>query len=335
VRTRYELLVAAGECERARDEATAWRALEPQSARPLAALARGLYASGAPRPSVEEALSTRWNLLPPADKKATEAWDRALLAVIDGDFTRADELAHDYDSALAPSADSYDHAIPARLRMNLLMEMEKMKDAAKAANSFLGRMAAWAAYPFALDPSIGFYEPLFRAGEMTKAELVAKRKEWTERELRRSTEGRTATDPWILWATVYGSFAESHDEAVEALATVPSGVPTPSPGQRAVFVDFALGKVFVLMSRWDDAMPYLQRVVTSCTAFDDVLVVQKARLLLAQALEAKGEIASAKAQYQRIVDTWPKTAPSTSERSERGVLSKTWKRAEARLTSLR
>src|SRR5262249_47408587 len=69
VRTRYEPLVVAGEGERARGEATGGRALEPQSPRPFAALARSLYASGAPRPSVDEALGARWNLVPPAEKK--------------------------------------------------------------------------------------------------------------------------------------------------------------------------------------------------------------------------------------------------------------------------
>jgi serine/threonine-protein kinase len=314
VRTRYDLLVTTGECARAREEATQWRSLEPQSPRPLAELARALYASGAPRPSVEEALSSRWALAPAADRKQMELMDRALLAVTDGDLARAEDLAREYDAGLSLSADSYDHGIPARLRVNLLMEMGRMKDAAKAARVFLDRMAAWASYPFAPDPSIGLYEPLYRAGEMTKAELAQKRREWLEHERRRASEGRTAMDPWVLWATVHGSFAETREEALEAIANLVRDTPLPPPGRRSTFLDFALGKVYVLTSRWDEAIPHLQRVIASCTAFDNVTVIQKARLLLGQAEEAKGELAAAKANYEKITETWPKTSGSTTRR---------------------
>ena len=100
VETRYELLFAAGECRRAKDEATRWGSLEPQSPRPFASLARALHADGAPRPSVEEVLSRRWSLVPADARKQAELWDTALLAVLDGDFLRADNLAREYDAGL-------------------------------------------------------------------------------------------------------------------------------------------------------------------------------------------------------------------------------------------
>jgi eukaryotic-like serine/threonine-protein kinase len=323
VQTRYELLFSAGECKRAREEATQWGALEPQSPRPFAALARALHADGAPRPSVEEVLSRRWSLVPAAERKQAEVWDRASLAVLDGDFARADELAREFDAGLPHSADSYDHAIPARLRVNLFMEADKMKDAAKAARVFLGRLEGWSAYPFAPDPSIGFYEPVYRAGEMTAGELAEKRAAWLAREQRRASEGRTPRDPWIVWATVYGSFAESRDEALLALRNAPRDAAMPGPGRRSLFLDFALGKVYALTARWDEATPHLRRVVSTCTSFDDLTVILKARLLLAQAYEAKGDNAAAKSAYEKIVETWPK---STTSRS--------LKRAEGRLTAM-
>src|SRR5690606_36449970 len=76
VETRFELLFAANECRRAKDEATRWASLEPQSPRPFASLARALHADGAPRPSVEEVLSRRWSLFPnEKNKKQEEVWD--------------------------------------------------------------------------------------------------------------------------------------------------------------------------------------------------------------------------------------------------------------------
>ncbi len=328
VQTRYELLFSAGECRRAREEATTWGSLEPQSPLPFARLARALHADGAPRPSVEEVLSRRWSLVPSTMRKEAELWDRTQLAVLDGDFVRAEELAREYDAALAPTADSFDHAAPGRLRVNLLMEMDRMKDAAKAARHFLDRLPAWPSYPFAPDPSLDFLEPIYRAGEMTRRELDEKRTEWLERERVRSGEGRSPRDPWTLWANVYGSFAETREEAADALARAPSADPTKgerAPGPRAtLYVDFTLGKVLSLVGKSEEATEHLQRVVASCETFDHVMVIARARLYLAQVQEAKGDLVGARATYEKIVETWPKATPS-----------RTLKRATERLTALR
>jgi serine/threonine-protein kinase len=322
VQTRYELLVAAGECKRAKEEATTWGSLEPQSPLPFASLARALHADGAPRASVEEVLTRRWSLVPEAKRKEEETWDKTLLAVLDGDFLRAEELAREHDAALAVTADSWDHARPARIRVNLLMETDRMKDAAKAAHSFLDRMPAWPSYPFAPDPSLDFFEPIYRAGEMTKRELEDKRADWLERERRRVSEGGSAGDPWISWASVYGSFAETKEEAAEAIERMPRD-PGQAGSRRGMFVDFSLGKAYALAARWDDATPYLQRVVSTCDTFDNVMVIAKARLYLAQAREVKGDLTGAKTAYEKIVETWPKGSPS-----------RTLKRAAERLASM-
>ncbi|MDF2694224.1 MAG: serine/threonine protein kinase [Labilithrix sp.] len=322
VETRFDLLFAAGECTRAKEEATRWGSLEPQSPRPFASLARALHADGAPRPSVEEVLSRRWTLVSTDARKQAEVWDRALLAVLDGDFVRADDLAREFDAGLPHTADSYDHAEPARLRINVLMETDRMKEAAKTARSFLDRMPAWASYAFAPDPSLSFYEPIYRAGEMTKKELDGQRSDWLERERRRGNEVRSARDPWTAWATVYGSFAESREEAAEALSHAPLEASPPGE-RRGLFVDFALGKAYALVGRWDDANPYLQRVVSSCATFDAVMVIAKARLYLGQAQEAKGDMAAAKASYEKVIETWPKTS-----------MSRTAKRASERLATM-
>lgn len=322
VETRYELLFDAGECKRAKDEATRWGSLEPQSPRPFASLARALHADGAPRPSVEEVLSRRWSLVPEDTRKQAELWDTALLAVLDGDFVRADDLAREYDAGLPHTADSYDHAEPSRLRVDVLMETDRVKDAAKAARSFLDRSPAWPIYPFAPDPSITFYEPLYRAGEMTKRELDDKRAEWFTRERLRTSEGRSARDRWTAWATVYGSFAESRDEALEALARVPADDGAPGRAHDRL-VDFALGKVYALVGRWDDATTHLERVVSSCATFDAILVIAKAHLYLGQAQEAKGDTPAAKATYEKLIEAWPKASAS-----------RTFKHASERLATM-
>ena len=320
VETRFELMYAAGECIRAKDEAAKWEALEPQSPKPFASMAHALHALGAPRPSIEEVLSHRWSNVPGAEQKRVELWDRAFLAVLDGDFPKADELAGQYDGALSLDADSSDHAAPARLRINVLREIDKPKDAAKVARAFLDRQAAWPAFPFAPDPAIDFYEPLYRAGEMSKKELDAKRAEWLTAEQHRLQEGHSARTPWADWLSVYAGFAETREEALDALAKAPK-IDAKGAG---LGVDFALGKAYALAGRWDDAIAPLKRVDATCNTFESLLVVMRARLYLAQAEEAKGDIPAARALYQKIVDTWP--AKTTG--------SKTAKKAAERLAAL-
>lgn len=309
VQVRFELLFSAGECKRAKDEAARWGALEPQSPRPFASLARALHADGAPRASIEEVLARRWSLSPAATRQGDELWDRALLAVVDGDFVRADELARAHDASLPHTADAWDHARPARLRIDLLAEMDKPKEASKAARAFLDRMAAWPSSPFSPDPSLDFFEAIYRAGDMTRRELDEERAAWIDRERRRTSERRVAADPWITWATAYGSFAETREEAAEALAKAPDTA-TFGATPRGLVLDFALGKAYALTSRWDDALPYLERVVSTCETFEALPVVAEARLYRARALEAKGDTAGAKVAYAQVVDTWPKGSPS-------------------------
>jgi len=144
IETRYRLFSERGECHRAREEAAQWRTLEPTSAAAFSALARALYADGAPRPSVEETLGRAWALQPPAKRTSSEQWDRMYLAIVDGDLAKADELARDFEAQLPPTADQYDHAQPSRVEVNVLYESDHLDGAVKAAHGFLDRMDAWA-----------------------------------------------------------------------------------------------------------------------------------------------------------------------------------------------
>ncbi len=120
-----------------------------------------LYADGAPRPGVEEALGRSWSLLPDTKRATGELRDRIFLAIDAGDLGKAAELAREYDEKLPSSADQIDHAMPARVRMHLLIESDDLAAAAGRAR-YLDRMDAWQVYPFATDPAIAFYEPLYQ-----------------------------------------------------------------------------------------------------------------------------------------------------------------------------
>jgi eukaryotic-like serine/threonine-protein kinase len=313
IETRYRLFSERGECHSAREEAAQWRALEPTSAAAFSALARGLYADGAPRPGVEETLARAWALQPPLRRSSSEQWDRMYLAIVDGDLSKADDLAREFEAQLPPSADQYDHAQPSRVRVNVLYESDHLDSAVKAAHGFLDRMDAWAPYAFSSDPSIVFYEPLFRAGEIKKAELDRQRTGWLDREKQRLAGGdRSPRAAWGMWS-IYGGFAETKEEALEAIGRMPQ-LPLPVGSRRAVALDFAVGKVYALVGQPLKALPSLLRVTSTCSSFEDAILVMRARYYLGMAHEAHNDKAEARAAYERVVTTWPKGTPSRTVR---------------------
>jgi serine/threonine-protein kinase len=320
VETRYHLFLEAGECHRAREEAQRWREIEPTSSQAFAAFARGLHADGAPRPAVEEALSHRWSLLPPAQRARGELWDRLYLAIVDGDLARADVLAQKYDAALPPDADAWDHAEPVKVRTSLLMELGRMSDAAAVAKDYLDRKEAWKVYAFAPDPSLTVFEALYRGGKATRADLDAERDAWLDKErarLRSSgnvDRAQPVLDGWITWLYAWGDMVESREEAAAALARMPENEPLPAGSHRSLRLDYAVGRTYALTGKADRAIEHLTRVTGACATFDDGMLVLRARDYLGVAYEAKGDKARAREAYAKVVATWPKTPESRTVR---------------------
>lgn len=314
VEARYRLLTELGECHRAREEASQWRTLEPQSPKASATFARALYADGAPRPSVEEALGRSWSLLPDTKRATGELRDRIFLAIDAGDLGKAAELAREYDEKLPSSADQIDHAMPARVRMHLLIESDDLAAAAKVAHGYLDRMDAWQVYPFATDPAIAFYEPLYRTGEITKEELSERRARWIERERKRlpGADHESTRAAWNAWMSVWGGFSETRDEAIDAIAHMPNNAPLPS-ARRGAQLDFTMGKVYALAERSDEAISHLLRVTNTCS--DEPMLVLRARWYLGNAYETKGNSALAREAYHRVITTWPATSKSRTMRA--------------------
>jgi len=236
------------------------------------------------------------------------------LAIVDGELTKADDLAREYDSQLPASADQYDHAQPSRVRVNVLYESDKLDAAVKAAHAFLDRMDAWAPYPFASDPAIIFYEPLYRANELKKPELDRLRSRWLEHEKQRLAGGdRSPRAAWIMWSTLYGGFAETREEALEAVNQMPK-LPLPVGSRRAVGLDFAVGKVYALINQPQKALPSLLRVTNTCSSFEDAILVTRARYFLGLAHEANGDKVEARAAYEKVLASWPKETSSRTAR---------------------
>lgn len=327
VAARYGALEDLGRCHDAREDAANWRTLEPTSPKALVALGFALYADGAPRPSVEEVLAQSWPLLDAPDRALAEIRDRLWLALDAGELDRALELARTYEEKLPTTADQLAHAFAARTMVRIFLEQDDAEDATKTARSFLDRRDAWPVYPFAIDPSIEFHAMLYRAEQITPDELATLRQRWLEREKARlpTSVRPESKETWNTWASVWGAFVETRDEAVAALSHVPSAhVPSaalPAGSRRTTELDFVLGRTYALANRPAEALPLLLRVTQSCSALDDVLLVQRARWFAGNAYEASGDTNKARDMYRKIVAAWPgapgsRTVKSANERLE-------------------
>ena len=232
--TRYRLLSDLGECHRAREEAAQWRTLEPQSPTAFTAFARALYADGAPAPERRGGALARVGALSAGEARV----ERAVGSHVSRDRRRRPRARRPARSRLRGGSSRRSPptstTTPCRraCRINVLYESEDLDAAVKVAHGFLDRMDAWPAYPFAPDASIAFYEPLYRAGEIKKAELDRQRMRWMEREKQRLAGGdRSTRAAWGMWA-IWGGFAETKEEALEAIGRMPQ-IPLPVGSRRA------------------------------------------------------------------------------------------------------
>ncbi|MCA9585755.1 MAG: protein kinase [Myxococcales bacterium] len=308
VEARYDILSGSGQCALAREAATQWVGLEPASGDALGSLANALFATGAPRPAIEEILQRRWAALG-EDRKKSELSDRLWLEIVDGHLDDAAAQAEALSRALPQTADAFDHSRPARLRVAILTEAGRVDDAAKVARDYLDRMAAWATYPLAPDPSISFQEPLYRAGKLSRADLERAREAWLTAEDARvkGDERQRRRLAWLRWSYVWGGFAETRAEALEALGHAPET--PPEQGRRGQSFAFDLGKAELLAGQTDKALGHLTQSVSGCPSLADAMIHTRARLYLGRALEASGDRAGARREYQRVIALWGKATP--------------------------
>lgn len=327
--TRYDLRASAGECSQARDDAMAWTSLDPSSPEPQYALAAALFAVDAPRPAVEAALLRRWALLAPPERHL-ETLDRLDLAVIDGHFDEALALAEAVQRALPADADLTEHAAIAMTRVTLLSETGDVQGAGRVAKAFRDRMLAYAPNRLSPDPSIGFVEPMFRAGMLTTVDLERLRAAWQADEIVRTR----ATDPgvlsqqrarlaWLRWTLIHGSFAETREEAVAARAAMPT-ISEPPLAQRALRFEFVAGKVLALAGDTTHAIEHLRRVTEACTGLRAPQPHVRAHYFLGLALEGSGDKEGAASAYRFVVNAWGAARPR----------SITAEKAKARLSAL-
>jgi serine/threonine-protein kinase len=306
---RILLLRDQGECEAMEQDARTWQNIEPEAPDPSYQLAAALMARGAPIQSVEVALRQSWNARK-EDRADNEAEDTANVRLAQGDFAGAERATVDWDNA-RPGQEVVLHSGPQQQLAFISYEEGDVQKSARIADGFLKILPALTPSPVGNDPTIWTAEYLFRAGRITKQELEDKRKTWLkEREANRTQQENMRLGPF-RWAQLYGAFAETLDEAKDAIAKQDDFLPMPPESRRTTQFEAALGKTYALASRSEDALPPLHAITKACIALGQPILQTRSFYFLGMALEGKGDIDGAKKAYQVVVDRWGNAKPKS------------------------
>lgn len=307
---RIGLLRDRGECDRVEADARAWQSVEPEAPTPSYWIASALLSKGAATASVEAALRRQWDALPKETRAAGEAEDRANLALFQGDFAEAERQTKAWEKAITRQ-EVMPHARPEHQLALIAYETGDVQAAGKVADDFLKLMPALTPDPLGNDPSMWFYEYLYRSGRMKKEELEGHRKEW----LASQEQGKTTQDNQRMapfrWAMIYAGFAETLDEAKEAQDQLPNFLPLPPDPRRTPLYDADMGKANALAGKFDDALPYLKSVTEACIALDMPELQTRSFYFYGLALEGKGDLPGARKAYQTVLDRWGSAKPKS------------------------
>jgi serine/threonine-protein kinase len=316
-----------GDCAEMLEGAKRLLSMNPRSFITQKNLAMALYATGAPRDSVIEALGRGWTFRPDPERKATELRDRAALAVLDGDFDGAVRLIGEWRAEIAEKPEQDRHAVPALDLARIYRETGAIKKADQTAAEFLRRMVTLTE-PSLSDWTIAFLPFRWRAGSISADEFEKGRSAWAEAFRSKWKKAGRRLDlelDWMLWSNAHGSVVETEAEAREALEKMPRELSPVLLTGRWQPVDLNIGKVLVLAGEVDRARPHLERAARSCSAVADPMAFMVARLYYGMVLEGAGEIEKARAAYEDVLAHWGKARPKSA----------TAEKARARLKALK
>ncbi len=311
---------AEGRCDRVETSARQLIAIESDEARWHWWLALALYARSRPLEAVTSALQRAAERYPEEGtviggerRPGSAIWDEISLAVLAGDFERAERKLHEIDGSLAREIRQYPHGFYAPNATAVLLEMGRPSAALGVAQDYLKHADAWTLETWNVDSaSVEMWVAERHAGAITADELVQRRDAWMLNA--RATQAKmhgleTGLTRFSLWIWAYGTHVQTPTDASDALAALPQFLPAPGASNRRLRGDLAIGKTYLLGGRPNDALAYLKRAAASCSALDFPVNHTHAQYWLGQALEQKGDTAGACAAYKVVLDRWGNAKP--------------------------
>ena len=302
LRLRAALWIRRGDCTAAQSDARRMLGVEGSSRRTFEVLAGALYGSGESMDAVKAALAQKWAATAPRIRAQTELADQTKLAVVEGDFARAEERALALERQVAPLTHESDHVDAAIFLVEIHRETGRRERATDVAQSYLRRRAAW--QPAEASPEYDARPRLLAAGAHSTAEWTRLREEW----LRESLATPTPDARGFAWLRAWAAPATTRADAEEALRELPAFLPLPTrDSYNMPSVD--LGAVYFLAGRIEDAVAVLRPAAAACRGLDLPFAHMRAQLLLAQSLEAQGDKRGACAAYADVLARWGAAKP--------------------------
>ena len=257
---RARLYSLDGQCGKAEDDLR--RALSSSSRSVLMwheDRAAALFAIGRSDETVIEALRPKWQLYSDARRQSVELYDRALLAVSRGRFAEAERLLIQGETAIENDPNSDPHVRYASLRIGVLNETGRPKEAAKVAKVFLDKKDLWLSRQFASDRTVPMLRVMEHAGLIPMSQVIKERDAWLEH----AKSLGTGEPPSFLWSAAYVANMERRDEAQAAF----DAQPTQELGHPRQMIDMEVGTMYALLGRSAEAIPHLSRAVRQCDWF--------------------------------------------------------------------
>ena len=304
---RLLLLRDRGDCKGMEADARAWQGIDPDSYYPSYWVAAALMARKEPLASVEIALQRAWNALPKDERDLDETEDSANLALGQGDFVEAERATTSWDQS--QKLDVMLRSGPQQQLAFIAYETGDVAKAARIADAFLKMVPALNQSPTGSDPTIWAQEYLFRGGKISQPDLDERRKSWQRDQEANETQQEIMRLGPFRWAQLYAGFAESADEAKDALGKLNDFLPLPPDSRRTAAFDAEIGKSYALAGNAEAALGPLRRVTSACIALGSPILQTRSFYFLGMALETKGDLDGAKAAYQTVIDRWGNAKP--------------------------
>lgn len=303
---RQTVLDRTGACAQAKEDAEQWTHMDAQSAEAQSALAGALFATGAPRASVDEVLKREWPL---RASKNHELEDRAMLSIYDGDFIGAERTLQAWEKALPASADRIEHATPLLALSELYLETGDAIQAARWAKNYLDRSAAWPLGPDATDPTPRFLRILQATGHITPIEYDERRRVWLRQEEEMDVRHERERQAGERWAFLYAEGASTAKEARDALEVLPRFAPLPVATRRSPEFLLSAGRAHARAGKPGDARGFLAPLVEGCMPLSAPFAYLRGAYEYGTVLEALGEVAGARKWYGVVLAHWKNAKP--------------------------
>ena len=289
-------------------------------------LANAMVAGGATATTLEEILRQKRSHSPAETRAQEEFADGIRCALVTGNFERAERDARTLDEGLANDARMRVHAWPAVVRVNALREMDRVKDAVPVARAFLAKRDAWEPdlkaddWAMANDPTASMLAVLLDAGAIERPELERERAAW----IKRWEDRAEPTSRPFLWFHAWAAGASTPQLASAALEARPRYEPLPLHAFETL-APAAVGHVYLLAGRTDDAVAALREATISVSGFAFPVEHTRAFFDLGHALERANDPKQACTAYRHVIMRWGDAQPR----------SVTAEAASKRITALR